>query len=125
MPIPNGGYTFSGQATTYGSNGLYSSQISGTATPTNSFSRGFASGYNMGLAIQAAQERSRWKNAYADCMQKLGWSQAPKGEAAQAQQGGMHYNRNLKTPVGATCNYSGDCEGTSVCQKNVCTPRPD
>ena len=74
MPVPSGGYTFSGQATTYGNSGIYNSQFSGTATPSGGFSRGFAQGHNMGIAIEQAYEQGRWRKTYDDCMAKLGWT---------------------------------------------------
>lgn len=74
MPIPGGGYRFSGQATTYGNTGIYNSQISGTATPANSLSSSFASGYNMGAAIGSAFAQARWEKTFAECMQTLGYT---------------------------------------------------
>jgi len=121
MPVPSGGYTIRGQVTTYDNYGVGSTQFQGVATPNRSFASEFASGYNMGLAIGDALERNRARKSYDDCMEKLGWTKVPTGAKSKNI---VDSSIDPKTPLGGTCRFTGDCEGTSICQSTRCVARP-
>ncbi|HMV58740.1 MAG TPA: hypothetical protein PKD38_16200 [Nitrospira sp.] len=74
MPIPSGGYTFAGNISTTGSNGLYNSQVNGVATPRQTFATGFAQGYNQGLVLGEAIKQNDRRKTFNECMVRLGWS---------------------------------------------------
>jgi hypothetical protein len=121
LPVPSGGFTFSGQAMTFGNGSPSNTQFYGTARPAHSFSSDFAAGYNMGSAIGEAISRNRWHNAYAECMQKLGWTQRAAGSSINAS---SRVIQKPLSPLGAVCRYTGDCEGTAICKNSQCAPRP-